>query len=278
MPVMSGLVQPEVARVSVKIPPFFRKNARVWFWQIEAQFQNNQITSELTKYNYLVGNLDTEIAELVTDIIGQNLSSTPYTDLKNRLLQEFEETESRKAKKLLTEMELGDKKPSALLRQMKALAGTNVTNEFLRTIFLDRLPVTARSVLAASSSEDLESIALMADKILEVISPTQYVYTMQGENPHSSPLAPNEERLSRLEKTLAEMSLHLTELVKTERQPRSRSRSEQSPYRRRSRSNSRKRHKQCWYHFKFGEDARQCNKPCEFQTKTTPQENSNSPH
>jgi hypothetical protein len=41
-----------------------------------------------------------------------------------------------------TELELGDKKPSQLLREMRMLAGTQVKDDFLKTIFIQRLPVT----------------------------------------------------------------------------------------------------------------------------------------
>jgi hypothetical protein len=108
----------ELARVSVKIPPVWRKNIQVWFLQIEAQFSTAGITNENTKFHHVVGSLDTDVAELIADFLTRPATVTPFTDLKSRLIQEFEESEGRKVTKLLTELELGDKKPSQLLREM----------------------------------------------------------------------------------------------------------------------------------------------------------------
>ncbi|XP_067134503.1 uncharacterized protein [Centruroides vittatus] len=143
----------EVACVSVKIPPFWRKNARVWFTQVESQFAVSNITTEVTKYHHVLGSLDCEIAKLVADLISQPLKSTPCMDLKSQLIDEFEESESRKAKKLLLEIKLGDKKPSALLREMRALAGMQVMDEFLRTLFLQRLPNNTCSTSDATAHQ-----------------------------------------------------------------------------------------------------------------------------
>jgi hypothetical protein len=59
----------ELACVSAKIPPVWRKNIQVWFLQIEAQFSTVGITNENTKFNHVVGSLDTDIAELISDVL-----------------------------------------------------------------------------------------------------------------------------------------------------------------------------------------------------------------
>ncbi|XP_023224221.1 uncharacterized protein LOC111625326 [Centruroides sculpturatus] len=195
----------EVARVSVKIPPFWRKNVRVWFTQVESQFAVSNITTEVMKYHHVLGSLDCEIAELVADLISQPLTSTPYTDLKTQLINEFEESESRKAKKLLLEIELGDKKPSALLREMRALAGTQVMDEFLRTLFLQRLPNNVRSVLV-TKQDSLHTLATMADKIMEITSPNTDICSTSGATAHQT------DWLSRLEKAVSELAISIHEL------------------------------------------------------------------
>ncbi|XP_023220291.1 uncharacterized protein LOC111622178, partial [Centruroides sculpturatus] len=249
--VMSKSEDPvEVARVSVKIPPFWRKNVRVWFTQVESQFAVSNITTEVTKYHHVLGSLDCEIAELVADLISQPLTSTPYTDLKTRLIDEFEESESRKAKKLLLEIELGDKRPSALLREMRALAGTQVTDEFLRTLFLQRLPNNVRSVLV-TKQDSLHTLAAMADKIMEITSPNSDICSTSGATAHQT------DRLSRLEKAVSELAISIHEL-----RARSPSRSER---RRRSPSPNVPGYNVCWYHFKFKANARKCTPPCSFK-------------
>lgn len=260
----------EIAKVSVKMPPFFRKNVKTWFWQVEAQFANSHITSEVTKYYYVVGSLDSDVAELVADLMDKPLSATPYADLKERLLTEFGETEVRRTKKLLNELQLGDRRPSALLREMRSLAGTNIRDEFLKTMFLDRLPEATKTILAASTGEKLDSLAEMADRILEVTS-NQYLCSASASSPptptvNKAPISDVESRLSRLETLIQELTVNISEL-NTRGRPYSRS---QSPYPR-SRSNSRHRG-ECWYHFTFKEDARKCVKPCSFKPSNPDQQ------
>ncbi|GFW02847.1 uncharacterized protein TNCV_3732471 [Trichonephila clavipes] len=70
---------------------------------------------------------------------------------------------------LLTGIAVGDMKPSQLLRKMKSLAGVNISEKVLRTLWLDKLPDSIKNILVISS-ENLENLSVMADKILEINS------------------------------------------------------------------------------------------------------------
>lgn len=59
---------------------------------------------------------------------------------------------------------LRDKKPSVLLRQTKELAQNSVTDEFLKTIWVEWLPAQTQAIL----SESTEKLAELADKINEL--------------------------------------------------------------------------------------------------------------
>ncbi|CAB0016064.1 unnamed protein product, partial [Nesidiocoris tenuis] len=72
-------------------------------------------------------------------------------------------------------------------------------------MFLQRLPSNARSILA-TSKDGLDDLALMADKIIEIASPSANVY-----NVDSVP-NPLNERLSRLEKHISELTSSIHEL------------------------------------------------------------------
>ena len=128
--------------------------------------------------------------------------------------------------------------------------GTSVdANSFLRELFLQRFPPNVRMVLAsAETSMDLNSLADMADIVMEVVTPV----------------------ISSVTTTTPEVSQEvacLTELVgslTTSTQSCSRSRSRF----RRLRSPARQQHhtlsdeQLCWYHDKFGEEAQKCRAPC----------------
>lgn len=114
----------ELARITTKIPPFWTKNPAIWFAQMDSQFINKGVASEKTKYHTIVSTIESEIAAQVSDIILDPPADTPYSTLKERLLERFADSEEKRLKKLLGEIELGDRLPSHLLREMKELAGT----------------------------------------------------------------------------------------------------------------------------------------------------------
>ncbi|GBN99473.1 hypothetical protein AVEN_76439-1 [Araneus ventricosus] len=75
----------------------------------------------------------TEILSQVSDIITSPPNNDMYKTLKERLINIFSDSEERRLKKLLQDVELGDKRPSMLLRQMQDLAGNRVGDELLRS-------------------------------------------------------------------------------------------------------------------------------------------------
>ena len=62
--------------VALKLPVFWNQQPAVWFAQAEAQFAIRNITSEQTKYYYLVASLDQETATRVLD----QLQEVPVED------------------------------------------------------------------------------------------------------------------------------------------------------------------------------------------------------
>ena len=260
----------EVARLSLKkLPPVWRKNINVWFMQVEAIFRTSRITTENTKFDFILSTLDADIAEMISDFLTRPRSDTPYTDLKERLIQEFQETDQRRTTRLLTELELGDKKPTQLLREMRSLAGENVRDDFLRTMFIQHLPVHVRSILA-SSSDTLDQLAIMADKIREY-SPQQYSVNPVETSSSTQANQPGQDRISRLEAQISALTTAIHELKSHHSRSRSPSRS-QSSTRSRSRSNTRTflytDPTFCYFHRLFGNKARKCEPDCKFVQKS----------
>ncbi|GFQ79449.1 transposon Tf2-6 polyprotein [Trichonephila clavata] len=158
----------EANKVRVKIPPFWEEKPEIWFFQVEAQFSIANINQDETKFNYLVAQLDPKFIENIWDII-QSDEKKKYSCAKSRLLSTFKESEEKSIKKLLTGISLGDMKPSQLLRKRKSLAGDNITEKVLRTLWLDKLPDSIKNILVVSS-KNLENLCVMADKIFEINS------------------------------------------------------------------------------------------------------------
>ncbi|GFY02419.1 uncharacterized protein TNCV_3503001 [Trichonephila clavipes] len=162
----------ETNKVSVKILPFWEEKPEIWFFQVEVQFSIANIKQEKMKFNCLVAQLDTEFKDNIWYII-QSEEKNKYSCAKNRLLSTLKESKEKCIKKLLTEISIGDLKPSQLLSKMKSLAGVNISEKVFRTLWLDKLPGSIKNILVVSS-ENLENSSVKADKILKNSSPEIY--------------------------------------------------------------------------------------------------------
>ena len=160
----------EVNKVALKLPPFWHKEADLWFLNIEAQFVLSGITQENTKYYAVISALDSDSMSHVSDLLRNPPASNPYQTLKQRLIDEFSESEQQRVKALLSHAILGDDKPSYLLRKMQQLADSKVGEGILKTLWLQRLPPETQAMLSIADGS-LEKLAQMADKILEVTHP-----------------------------------------------------------------------------------------------------------
>ncbi|GFT18931.1 uncharacterized protein NPIL_150611, partial [Nephila pilipes] len=142
-------------------------NIKLWFLQAEANFELFGITNDVTKYNNVIAAIDSEILSVISDLLFDPPHADRFVTLKNRLIQEFSDSENLQIRKLLSELQLGDDKPSHLLRKMKELAGNALNDDFFKNLWLQRLPAEIQTILSASS-EKLENLAKLADKIAEV--------------------------------------------------------------------------------------------------------------
>ena len=247
---------PGVSSVSLKIPPFWPADPQVWFAQVEAQFCTRGVTSQKTKFDYIIASLSPEYAMEVRDLILKPPSTTPYTVLKDQLIQCTAASKQRRLQQLFNSEDLGDRKPSQLLRRMQQLLDDKFSStdaSFLKELFLQRLPGNVRMVLASIDSKDLETLASTADKIMEV-STTPVCSVTSSVN------------IDQLRSEIEELRQLVEKLVSAKPQFRSR-----TPRRSPSPSPaSVSSHQQlssptmCWYHQRFGADAKKCCSPCSY--------------
>lgn len=241
----------QISRIAFRPPPLWKDEIKLWFIQLESSFEVAGITSDTTKFHCLVSVLDVEVLSCVRDLLSK--PETTYAALKKQILAYFSQSESSMLRKLLQDLQLGDRRPSKLLADMKALAGTSMTSDVIQTLWLQRLPTQIQQILSVSK-EPLDDLARLADKVCEVSSLT-YVNEVSDKNLGVGMHA-LQQQITELQKSVERLS----------RPPRRNSNHG------RSRSNSRSRSRQpeyenCWYHYKFGVKARNCTKPCKFSHK-----------
>lgn len=250
---------PEVARISMRAPPFWKENPALWFVQLESQFITNGVTVSDTKYHIAVAALETSVINQVSDVVLNPPALRKYETLKQRLQERFTESEEKKFKKLLGAMDIGDKLPSHLWREMRELAGDRVGDDLLKSLWLQRLQPHAQAILSTSDG-NMVRLTEMADKIHEVID-TRGIHSVSSTSSLSTHSEVNELRQQIL--ALTKQMSALTSTVGDVTNQRARSSGRSQSRGRRQRSSSRVPGL-CWYHDVFGENANKCTAPCSF--------------
>ena len=142
---------------------------------MDAQFTNHHITSQKSKFEYVVASLSPEYASEVRDLILSPPATNPYDSLRETLIKRTTASEQKCLQQLLHTEELGDHSPSQLLHRMKQLLGDKALSadkSFLRKLFLQWLPPLVNMVLASSKdADDLEKLAVLAGRVVEVSVP-----------------------------------------------------------------------------------------------------------
>lgn len=254
---------PRVRAVNFTPPPFWKANVVIWFRQVESQFRVKGVTSDDDMYDLIVGAIDASVLTQVSDLVIDPPATDKYKTLKERIIGCFGDSEEKKLQKLLRETTLGDKKPSHLLREMRELAGRKVSEELLKSLWLQQLPSSIQSVLSVSVDQQLSTLAALADKVREISEP-QCINVVSNETEKSScnnSDTIHELLLSRIE-ALAKQVESLSVRGRSTEQSSDR---RPTTSRRMSKSRERKQNDgkwECRFHYRFGEKATRCESPC----------------
>ena len=137
------------------------------------QFSRQGITASKTKYEEIVCTLSTEYATEVQDLLLDLPEDDPYENLKDQLILQIADSERQNIRQLLTAEELGDCKPTQLLRKMRQLLGgmTPINSSLLRELFLQRLPSNVQMILVSADEVGIDKLAEMADRIMDAATP-----------------------------------------------------------------------------------------------------------
>lgn len=255
----------DLAAISVqsRLLPFWREIPRAWFIQFEAVVDPLK-TSDDQKFRYVLQQLQTTDLQQLTDILYNPPTTEKYNAVKNRLLAVYDKSDVKNFQKLISGLELGDQKPTQLLRKMRELGSGMITDEGLKIEWLNHLPTQMRVVLSVNTESSLDTLAAMADKMAEYSEPATVaaVSTTSQETMTS--------QFEILSKQVEKLCLEVAELRGRSRE---RHRNRYTPFRSRSRSQSRRQSNktsvkpgdptwECRYHFRFGEKAKRCESPC----------------
>lgn len=260
---------------------FWRAQPSLWFLQSEALFEKHRVTDDTAKFNSVVGALDATTIEDLQDIIKSKPDTDAYKTLKEAIIKRTTESPDSTLLKLLTNLELGDSKPSQLWRKMKSMAGDKILDAALKVMWLAHLPAPAQTYLSLFKVDSIDDLLEAADKLIthntQVSSVNATETTSCASSGYSTPARgadPVLQQLVTLQASMAQLIALMRQSV--ERAPQAPQRNGSRRGRARERSNSRQRGRSpanrtdwCWYHNKYGASAINCTKPCNFQPSSS---------
>lgn len=268
--------QRAISRVSVRPPPFWRENPALWFKQLESQFITSGITVSDTKFHTAVSALDTAVISQVSDLIMNPPAEGKYELLKQRLQERFADSEEQRFRKLLGNLDLGDRKPSHLWREMRELAGNNNLNEhILKSLWMQRLPTQSQAILSAEEG-NTDRLLILADRIHDIFGAREVnaASAQEMQSPARQSPATQQTLIEQLTKNVGQLTKQIAAFTSNNQnqKPKARARSVSRSADKRStdsrssnsRTPSKETHANCWYHHRYGKDARKCIAPCKF--------------
>ena len=265
--------QPQPDNISViharlPIPQMSHTNIEAWFTTMDFWFTASGIVADKQKTATILAALNPDVISQLTDVIASMPQSDRYEYTKARIIAHFADSEQRRLNRLLSEMPLGDKRPSELYHEMKRVAGNTVGDAALKGLWIKRLPEFAQPVVAASTGTPTE-FTKIADSIIDAMASSQISSIRQGQS----------DEINELRVAVVELGKQFDKLS-----TRSRSRA-RKPIASRGRSENRPAYiekatgYECWYHQKYGRKARKCRSPCKHSKRqlNVPSTNSSSP-
>lgn len=134
---------------------------------------------------------------------------------------------------------------------MRNSGGDHIIDAVLRTLLLEQMPEQVHSILTGSTETDLDRLSALADKIMDLQKPNALAAVFR-----------DQDNSSHMSTSIAELTKKLAALTKRFNQRESRNRS-RSASRNKADSES-----FCYFHKKFGTQARKCRKLCDWKSPT----------
>jgi hypothetical protein len=135
---------------------------------MESKFRICNITQSSTKYDHLLSALPTEICSNINDSLAEIDENTAdvYEQLKELLMSRYTKDRWARAFELHKFPEIGDMKPSEMMRHMKALLPPDSTaGTYFMAAFLLRLPADMIDNIISQDFKDSTKMAEYADKL-----------------------------------------------------------------------------------------------------------------
>jgi len=260
---------------------FLDKNGspKAWLNLMDFRLKSQNIKTQNSLFNYLLGCILADQLQSIASYLGEIFAHpTSYDQLCKQLLQAHTSSFDDIFENYFKAQQIGNLKASQFLQKVMTeleMMHPEITKDndtaILRKFFIQSLPSMHRAILAATTTGDLKELACIADRIAETVQPdTDRCYQMlPGSTTTATNVSPQDTPFSVLTTQMTQMASMMADLTnsiaalttttsnKQRGRPHFRSKSPHG----RNRSNIR-RGQLCYFHQRFGNNARKCQPGC----------------
>lgn len=240
----------QLEAASRKLPMFWRQYPDLWFVQVEANFARARITGDRTKVVDIMSQLEPEMLLQLREFNRRPENEQTYQALKDFLMKRYAKSDCKRTQDLLENLGLDDRRPSDLLREMRQVAGEDVSASFLKNMWMQRLPINVQQLLLGQTG-DIDMIAEYADRLCEMNPNSVLSIEKNGNKP-----------LDRMDKLEAQINRLTKSMERWKAPPKNSGDGKQQ----KTISSSTDR-TVCYFHSRFGDKAHKCREPCDYQKK-----------
>ena len=173
----------------VRLPEFWSEDPLLWFEQAEAAFESCLVFNSRDRYILTVARLSPLVAKtcraLLIAIRAAPAAVDPYEQLRDHLIRCYSRTDWQLGFAIMDSPAIGDRRPSVLLQDMRALQPTDgVENTLFKCHYLRRLPAPIRDHLLAVGILPMDEMAVIADRLHDSMpsAATAFSVTTDGAN------------------------------------------------------------------------------------------------
>lgn len=158
-----------VVYARLPLPQMASANIDSWFTTMDFWFTASGITADKQKTATVLAALDPAVISQLSEVIAELPQNDRYDYIRRKITDHFTESEHRRLNRLLSELPLGDKRPSELYHEMKRVAGSTLGDVALKGLWVKRLPEIVQPVVAASNGTAVEYTRI-ADSVVDAMS------------------------------------------------------------------------------------------------------------
>lgn len=152
---------------TIRVPPLKPQKIVFWFSLFERQLAAEGIKDDEEKATALLGCLESEYLERIEDIALYPPATGQYDRLKDELVRSLADSDSERVKRLVENEVMGDRKRSQFYYELKKLESPFASEQFVLTLWKNRLPDRIRHVLAVIDDRNVEKLIQAADRLEE---------------------------------------------------------------------------------------------------------------